>query len=214
MSAQVDTIFDESIEIARNTGDGIVRWKHAGDKSETRELCREIVTRLEPILVRYALPFEWSPAVRFSVPVSIPGLDGELREIILIGEMDLRVRDARGDVVVWDLKATRDNQYYRKVLGQLSFYALAVKALTGRFPVMTGLIQPMCDQRVLPVAVDEQAVREMSGRIVKTAHDIWAGRLLPKADDAGCLGAYGCPVQHACPKFKMGRPGRVSLAVA
>ncbi len=212
MAVHIDEIFDESIKIAKETGDGIVRWKGPGDKDETREFCRDLVTRLEPILVKYALPFVWDPAVRFSVPISVPYLDGQLREIILVGEMDLVVYDCDGRIAVWDLKATRDNAYYRKVLGQLAFYALAVKAMKGRFPVMTGLIQPMCDQPVLPVTVDRDAVAQMAGRITKTAQDIWAGRLAPKADSTGC--AY-CPVKHACSKFSSGRkPGRVSLAAA
>lgn len=212
MATQVDMIFDESIGIARDSGDGIVRWKGPNDKNETREFCRELVKRLEPILLKYAIPFEWQPAERFSVPLRIEDLNGSMREIILIGEMDLLVRDCRGRYAVWDLKATRDNGYYKKVLGQLAFYAIAVKAMKGQFPVMTGLIQPMCDQRVLPVTVDRDAVAQMAGRITKTARDIWAGKLAPKQDNTGC--AY-CPVKHACSKFSSGgKPGRASLAAA
>lgn len=212
MAAQVDAIFEESLGIAKDTGDGIVRWRSVNDREETLDFCRELVGRLEPILLKYAIPFEYQPAVRFSVPIMVPYLDGRLREIILIGEMDLLVRDCEGRYAVWDLKATRDNSYYRKVLGQLAFYSLAVKAMHGQFPAMTGLIQPMCDQRLLPVTVDHDAVAQMAGRITKTAQDIWAGRLAPKADNAGC--AY-CPVKHACPKFSFGgRPGRLSLTAA
>jgi hypothetical protein len=212
MAAQVDAIFEESAQIAKDTGDGIVRWKSLTDKGETLDFCRELVGRLEPILLRYAIPFEWQPAVRFSVPIMVPYLDGSMREVLLIGEMDLMVRDCEGRIAVWDLKATRDNNYYRKVLGQLAFYAIAVKVLKGQFPAMSGLIQPMCDTRVLPVTVNRDAVAQMAGRITKTAQDIWAGRLAPKADNAGC--AY-CPVKHACPKFSLGgRPGRLSLTAA
>jgi hypothetical protein len=212
MLAQVDALFEESLEIARETGDGIVRWKSTNDRDETREFCRELVTRLEPILAKYAIPFEWTPAVRFSVPIKIQDLGGHWREIILVGEMDLMVRDCEGRYAVWDLKATRDNAYYKKVLGQLAFYAIAVKAMHGKFPALTGLIQPMCDQRVLPVTVDQDAVAQMAGRITKTARDILAGHVAPKADNTGC--AY-CPVKHACPKFRsLGKPGRISLAAA
>jgi hypothetical protein len=214
MAAQIDAIFEESAQIAKDTGDGIVRWRNPSDKEETRLFCRELVVRLEPILARYALPFTWQPAIRFRVPISVPYLDGELRLINLVGEMDLMVEDSQGRIAVWDLKATKDNGYYRKVLGQLAFYALAVKAMKGRFPAMTGLIQPMCDERVKPVQVTDQAVREMAGRITALAHDIWAGRLAPKEDDAGCTGAYGCPVQHACSKFKLPPPGRLSLTAS
>lgn len=212
MAAQVDAIFEESLAIAKDTGDGIVRWKSTNDKAETRDFCRELVGRLEPILVKYALPFEWEPAVRFQVPILVEDLGGHAREIILVGEMDLLVRDSQGRFAIWDLKATRDNAYYKKVLGQLAFYALAVKAIHGQFPALTGLIQPMCDQRVLPVTIDRDAVAQMAGRITKTARDILAGHVAPKADNAGC--AY-CPVKHACPKFSFGgQPGRLSLSAA
>lgn len=210
MLAQVDAILDESEVIAKETKDGIVRWRGAGDKDKVREFCRTLVTRLEPILVKYALPFDWEPAKRFKVRLKIRDQHGQWREVDLVGEMDLLVRDSLGRFAVWDLKATENDQYYKKVLGQLAFYALAVRAMHGVFPVMTGLIQPMCKQQVLPVAVDDQAVREMAGRIEKVARDIWAGNLAPKADNAGC---GWCPVQHACPKFAK-RPGRVSLAAA
>ena len=36
MAAQVDAIFDESIQIARDTGDGILNWKSPTDRDETR----------------------------------------------------------------------------------------------------------------------------------------------------------------------------------
>lgn len=210
MLAQVDAILDESEVIARETKDGIVRWRGEGDKDKVRAFCRTLVTRLEPILETYALPFEWHPAVRFSEPVLVSDLQGRPREIRIHGEMDLLVRDSEGRFAVWDLKATENNQYYRKVQGQIAFYALAVRAMHGVFPVMTGLIQPMCTQRVLSVPVDDQAVREMAGRIEKVARDIWAGNLAPKAGNEGCS---FCPVVHACPKFAK-RPGRVSLAAA
>ena len=79
-AAQVDAIFDESEEIAASSGDGIVRWRHAADRAETREFCREAVTRLEDLLVRFVLPFDWHPAWRFSVPVKIH-YGAEMREV-------------------------------------------------------------------------------------------------------------------------------------
>jgi hypothetical protein len=211
MLAQVDALFEEAEVIARETGDGIVRWKNLEDKAATLEFCRELVTRLEPILVKYALPFEWEPAKRFQVPVRIQDLGGHWREITLVGEMDLLVRDSEGRLAVWDLKATRDNGYYKKVLGQLAFYAIACKAMYGQLPAMTGLFQPMCDQQVLPVTVDADAVAQMASRITKAARDILAGHVAPKAGNDGC--AY-CAVQHACPKFSFGRPGRMSMTAA
>jgi hypothetical protein len=211
MAARIDEIFTECTE---HSDEGFVHWKTPTDRAETREFCRELVTRLEPILARYALPFLYRPAVRFEQPVSVPYLDGSMREILLIGEMDLLVEDSKGRIAVWDLKGTRDNSYYKKVQGQLTFYAFAVKLKKNRYPAMTGLIQPMCDQQVLPlpVAVSPDALAQMAGRITKTAQDIWAGRLAPKDDRSDCTGPFGCPVQHACPAFKVGRTSRSPAA--
>jgi PD-(D/E)XK nuclease superfamily len=211
MRAQVDAIFEET---SKPSDEGMVKWKSATDRRDTLDFCRELVVRLEKILLRYALPFNYDPAIRFAVPITIPGLDGEPRELILHGEMDLLVEDRDGLIAVWDLKATKDNGYYKKVLGQLAFYAIAVLAMRGRLPAMTGLLQPMCDQQVLPVTITPQAVREMAARIERTAHNIWAGRTLPKVDDEGC---NWCEVQRLCPKFdkrQVVRSGRTALALA
>jgi hypothetical protein len=209
MLANVAVVFDEALGIARDTGDGYVKWKSATDRAEVLAFCTELVVRLEKILTVYALPFTWQPAVRFDVPVMVPDLRGDPREIRLVGEMDLLLTDNLQRTAIYDLKATKDDNYYQKVLGQLAFYAFAVRILTGSYPHSVGLIQPMCKQRVLPVEITETARREMAGRITRTAQDIWAGRTAPKKDDAGCS---WCPVQGVCPKFRhIARRGRVSV---
>ena len=213
MAAQVDAIFDESVEIARTSGDGVVRWRNADDREETRQFCRELVTRLEPLLAQYCLPYDWAQAYRFKVPVKVP-YGRELREITLVGEIDLLVFDKFGRVWIWDLKATKNNEYYRKVLGQLAFYAIAVKASAaeplGRWPVMAGLLQPMWDTPDLKVDImkdDGQAIREMASRIERVAGDIWAGRLDPKPNEW----CHWCEVKHACPLFAVPAGGQVLL---
>jgi len=213
MAAHVDELFEESVEKARATGDGVVRWRHADDRDETREFCRECVTRLEPLLVKYCLPFDWLPAWRFSVPLTIH-YGRELREITITGEIDLLVFDRFGRVWIWDLKATKDNEYYRKVLGQLAFYAIAIKASKegklGCWPVRAGLLQPMCDTPDLMVDImadGGQAIREMASRIERVAGDIWAGRLDPKPNDW----CPRCEVKHACPLFAVPAGGRLLL---
>ena len=204
MAAHVDEVFEESLAISRDSGDGIVKWKTKTDRAETLEFCRELVIRLEVIVTREVLPNAWLPAFRFAAPIKVPYLDGELREILLVGEMDLPVLMPSGLWRVWDLKATKNDAYYEKVLGQLAFYAIVQKILKGAWPEYCGLIQPMCTEQVLKVHVDEDARRQMAGRIIKTTQDIWAGRLAPKAGDEGC---GWCDVHNACPKFKV-RPGR------
>jgi hypothetical protein len=212
MAAQVDALFDESLEIAKSTGDGVVKWKHPGDRDETREFCRQCVTQLEPLLAKYCLPFDWSPGWRFKVPLKVH-YGQEIRQITLTGEIDLLVFDGQGRVWIWDLKATKNNEYYRKVLGQLAFYAIAVKASDadrlGQWPVMAGLLQPMCDTPDLRVDImkDGQAIREMASRIERVAGDIWAGRLDPKPTDW----CNRCEVINACPAFSPAQGSKISL---
>jgi hypothetical protein len=221
MAAQVDALFDEWIEIAKSSGDGIIKWRSATDQAEVREFCREAVTRLEELLVRFVLPFDWSPAWRFAVPVKIH-YGREVREITLVGETDLLVFDRYGRVFIWDLKATKDDSYWRKTLAQLAFYALAVKCdreegvpaadkKLGRWPYRAGLLQPMCTERYLTFdirAEHGQAIREMTGRIERVAADIWAGRLGPKPQEF----CNRCEVRHACPLFAPGPGGKVRMA--
>jgi hypothetical protein len=207
MREHLDEQFEGSIAEAKETGDGIVKWRSRTDKGEVWEFCRQLVEKLEPLLAEHVLPYDYHPAQRFEVPVEVHGLRGEPREILLIGERDLMVRKPSG-YSIWDLKATRDNEYYRKVLGQLTFYSWSGRLEFGEFPEITGLIQPMCDEPWLPVEVTRDALVQMAARIESAAKDMWAGRLAPKADNAGC---GWCPVQTACPKFKIPR-GRGALA--
>jgi hypothetical protein len=207
MARHIDEIFDESERTARETGDGIVKWRSPTDKGEVRDFCLQLVTRLEPILAEYCLPFGWTPAYRFDIPFEVHGI-----AVRLVGEIDLLVFDNRGRVAVWDLKATRNNEYWRKVVAQLVFYAIAVRASgaeqLGRWPAMAGLIQPMCDQRVLPVTITPAAIREMGARIERAASDILAGRLDPRPGDY----CQWCEVSHACPAWTVrGGRGRVSI---
>jgi PD-(D/E)XK nuclease superfamily len=206
MAAQVDAVFDEM----EANPEGVLKWKHANHRAETRAFCRELVVRLEELLVTFCLPFDWTPAWRFEVPVKVQ-YAGTVREILLVGEIDLIVFDREGGIVVLDLKATKDNQYYRKVLGQLTFYNLAVKLSRaprlGQWPSKSGLIQPMCDQRMLPVTVTPDAIREMAGRIERVARDIWEGRMPPKPGEF----CGSCECRQACPIFSAPVGGRALL---
>lgn len=216
MLAWVDEIFAQAEKDARESGDGVVKWKYAGDKADVLDLCRLAVTRLEPLLEKICLPYAWDPAVRFRVPLTIPGLDDEPRKIELVGEADLLVEYPPGmftegpAVVVWDLKATKDEGYWRKVKGQLVFYGIAVAAMRqGQFPYAAGLLQPLCEDQSPMFIFDPDDYAQMYSRIAKVAHDVWAGRILPKADNAGCK--Y-CEVRGSCPKWPKGR-GRVPLGL-
>ena len=80
--------------------------------------------------------------------------------------------------------------------------------MTGHWPEVSRLFQPMCPEPVLPFYFTAEHRREMFVTICQVAADIWAGNLAPKTDSAGC---DRCAVHHSCPKFATGR-GRVSSA--
>ena len=193
MAARIDMLIDEGIDDAKASGDGVVRWKHAHDRIQMAEFCTELVGRLEPLLDRHVLPYEFVSGKRFTAPLNAAGT-----RINLVGEMDLLVREPTG-YVVWDLKGTADPTYYRKVLGQLIFYDLATWCETGQKTRLTGLLQPMCPEPVIEHHVTDQDRRVMLARILRYVSDVKHHRQDCKDGTAGCS---WCEVNHACIRFR------------
>lgn len=190
-AAMADTETDEK---ARGN---IVRFRDSEDRNEVRKFCLELVSRLEPILAKHVVPYPHQCGKWFKIPLSLPDAEGNPRDILLTGEMDLIVDN--GGPVVWDLKGTADNQYWRKVVAQLIFYDLAVWISTSKKTRFVGLIQPMCDERLLPFEVTDADRSQMMLRIQRYAHDVWAGERSCTDDTAKC---HWCDVRHACSKFQ------------
>jgi hypothetical protein len=201
MADQITAMVERAQAEAKDEG-GIVRWRSPTDRAELHAFCTELVRRLEPILRERVLPYPHTVSTRFDVPIIIPDPAGTPTQIRLIGETDLTVNNQ--GVQVWDLKGTADDQYYRKVLGQLYFYDLAVLAARGEPTTLTGLIQPMCSTPVLEVTVGVHERGQILSRIVRLCHDIWTGDTTCKPDTAGCV---VCEVRHACPRYSLGLPG-------
>jgi len=150
MAAHVDEILDREEVVRKETGDGVVKWRDRGDKDRVRAWCKDCVTRLEPILAERILPYAYEPHSRFKVPLTIPGPGGTPRTLLLTGETDLRTWHAdKRPRSIDDLKATEDTGYWRKVTGQLVFYEIATWGMTGHWPDVSTLIQPMCPEPVL-----------------------------------------------------------------
>jgi hypothetical protein len=199
MPKMVDEYMESSEKEGLEHGDGVVKWRHKTDKSDVRKFCVELTKRLEPILSELVLPYDYEPAKRFKIPMTLPGIDGEPTEILMTGEYDLLVRNHEKNFHVWDLKATADNNYWKKTLGQLVFYDLATMALMGEAPTKTGLIQPMCDERVVEFSFTDDDRRAMLARIMAMMRSVWFKDHAPKSDSTGC---YFCPVRAACEKYK------------
>jgi hypothetical protein len=177
-----------------------VRWK--GDPREDRrkvqEFCTEVVSKLEPILLKWVTPFDFQPELRFETHIAVPYLDGRLVAVTLVGGIDIVVRLPSGEFVLFDLKATRQDSYIAKTLGQGIFYSLAWKHYWGVHPVRFGFIAPALDERLIWCDISEDDYTTMRSRIMKFATGMWSGEWSPKFDNEGC---DFCEVRHACDKF-------------
>lgn len=202
MVAHVVMIMDEIERQVIEEGDGVVRWKHRQDRENVRAFCTVCADRLEKFLTKFVLPYEYQPAVRFKTPMMISPLTagGPPVKILLNGEMDLLVREpSTGHYGVWDLKVTKDDQYWRKTKAQLAFYDVTCECMFGQPLTLAGLIQPMVEsQQFMSWQPTEHDRAEMHTRIERTAHDILRQDYSPKADSTGC--GY-CEVRHACVKY-------------
>lgn len=204
----VDVLLDKEEATARETGDGIVKWRHLDDKAKVRDWCRELLTRLEPILWAKVIPYDYQPAVRFKAELQVPWQGGK-RLVILNGEMDLLVRLPSMRRVIIDLKGTEDNGYWRKVKAQLIFYEVADFLLNGDWAVGSGLVQPMCKQPDLWWAHTDDQRREMLQIIVRVAEEIWRDEH-PPSPGSHC---HNCNVKAACPVYALpAGGGRVSFS--
>lgn len=197
MLSMVDQHMDLAIEASEKSGS--IKWRNKNDKAGIKSFCKDVVVQLQPILEARVLPYNYEPAVRFYSPIRIRRPSGEAEEIILRGEFDLLVQDPEdGKYIVWDLKTTKDNDYWKKTLGQLVFYDLVIISMFGQPPKKTGLIQPACDEQIKEFFFTKEDRADMWARITAMMESEWAGDHRPKSDSIGCS---WCEVSHACPKF-------------
>ena len=198
MLAALDAIVGGIEQEIADTPGQTIRWKGATDRDEQLAAAALLLERLEPLLAQHVLPYEFQPAFTFKIPLEIPDPSGAVSVIRLIGEMDILVRQAPHRWAILDLKATRNGDYWRKTIGQLTFYALARKIAFGGHTVNAGLLQPLCAHQTVFITPDAAAERELFAQVVQFAHGVWTDQL-PITGDAGAC--YFCPVKHACPKF-------------
>lgn len=183
---------------------GLMKWKHDKDQELVSADCKEAVEKIEPILIAEVLPNEWEVDFRFQAPLGIPDIDDSIAYITLSGAMDILVRTPEGKFRVWDVKMTRDNSYWKKTVGQLSFYDLAVFALFEQDTDAVGLFQPMCTEEVLRYDLDDSKRSVIMQQVIGMAHDIWLGDDTPTMDMSRCS---FCDTKHACTRFAPTRVG-------
>jgi hypothetical protein len=177
----------------------VVIFKHEKDWDEIYQDCIEAVTNIEPLLVQHVLPNDYMVDFRFRAPLGIPNAQDELEYIQLVGAMDIITRSPEGEWAVWDVKHTRDKNYWRKTVGQLGFYDLAVFAMFEADAKTVGLLQPLCPEPFLPYSLDDTRRSQLLQRVIAMAQDIWAGVDTPNGSPSACS---FCDVKFACSKFK------------
>lgn len=200
MAASIQEVMDREEQSAKDTGDGIVKWKNRADRDEVRYFCIDLVKKLEPILYELVVPHQFEPSKRFKAPLTVPNHLNEPTEIFLVGEMDiLSYIEAPNPWWVYDLKATKNDSYWRSTIGQLVFYDIACYLMFSSYTERVGLIQPMCKQPVVTIQVTNQQRVEMMQRILSMCRQIWNEDFKLAEDTRPC---FMCAVKPSCSRFK------------
>jgi PD-(D/E)XK nuclease superfamily len=180
-----------------------IKWKGdpVQDRRNVEATVREGLERLEPILRKYVLPYEYQPELRFRTTIGVPYLDGQTVAVDLIGGMDILVKDDKEDFEIIDLKMTRNEAYVRgKTLGQLPFYGISLRAYLGLpadQPKRLTFITPLTEQQRHPVTATAEDYTVMMSRIVQYCHGVWKNEWEPTTKDV----CHFCEVKHACDRF-------------
>lgn len=201
MPGMVADIMDREEGLIRDSADGILKWRDSEDRARVESDCKEAVKAIEPALVKYVLPYEYQVDYRFRTSLWVPNpIDpGEMMEMFLIGAMDILVHNPLADWwAVFDVKMTRDDSYWKKTQGQMTFYDLQIELERGQPARAAALFQPLCTTQVKTIPMDEMRRMEMRSRIM-TMVDSIIREDMPTTTNAKLCGY--CDYKHACPKF-------------
>jgi hypothetical protein len=204
MPGMVSEIMDRERELINEGDSGVMVWKNKGDRAEVEKQCIEAVTKIEPALLKFVVPYEYMADFRFKAPLRLPHPAGGTELVVLNGYMDIIVKDDKGRFWVWDVKHTRDSSYWKKTAGQIGFYDLAVEIMFGQPTIRSGLLQPLALPIVKPIPTDADARSVTMSRIASMATDVWMGNKEPRRDNKEC---GFCQVKHACSKWQPTKSG-------
>lgn len=198
MPSMVTDVIERELGEASDEGE-TVGWKNRTDREDVTKQCIAAVTRIQPALEQYVLPFEWQVDFGFKTPVML-GAPWGMERVILNGFMDIIVFDpATESWRIYDVKHTANKDYWRGSFGQLVFYGYENQIRTGKLPVEVGFFQPLVAESVKRFAITDAHVNSLAGRIQSMAWELWADETPPRLDNKVC---YNCEVKHACVKFK------------
>lgn len=187
-------------------------WKNDKDRDSIIEDCQTAVRNIEPDLNRLVLPYEYDVDFGFKAPIMAPHPAGDMSQILLVGYMDIIVRDPDPDEPKWyvyDVKHTKDEYYWKKTRGQLSFYDLSVDIMFGQPTAGVGLLQPLCKEKTKMFTLQDEDRDILQKHVLDMAHDIWVNDVDPNAPISACK---FCNVKHACSRFNpVNKGNRVNL---
>jgi hypothetical protein len=190
-----------------------LRWKDDSDRDSIIRDCQKAVERIEPDLNELVLPYEYDVDFSFKAPMMVPHPSGEMAQILLIGFMDIIVRrpatlDLPPRWAVYDVKHTKDDYYWKKTRGQLSFYDLAVDVMFESQTFEVGLLQPLCKESKKMFTLEEQDRTILETHVLSMVDDIWRQNFEPDAPLSACT---FCNVKHACSRFTPKNGKRMEL---
>lgn len=201
MASMVDEYFQR---YAFDDPEYVIKWRGPNDPFIAKNTVRDAVRQLEPLLREHVLPHEYQPELSFNVPIDVPAPwgEGKFVTVELVGGIDVVVRRGAGKrraFDLWDLKVTANDDYYRKVLGQLKFYGLVMETLTGQPPERVGLLQPLAKDKAPTYHFTDADRLEMVQRVTRMVHGMIAKEWDPKVQpDDECK---WCSARGACPLF-------------
>lgn len=197
MPEMVESIVKREQENIENAGKQL-RWKDPADRDSIIKECQTAVTKIEPSLERLVLPYDFDVDFGFKAPMTIPNPAGGKTDLLLIGYKDIIVRQKPDVWAVYDVKHTKDDYYWKKTRGQLSFYDLAVDVMFGVPTVEVGLLQPLCKEteRIFHLTDEDRAI--LLSHVQNMADDIFLKNFEPDAPVSACM---FCNVKHACSRF-------------
>lgn len=198
---QVKIIEGRDDDPSKKVEPGIVKWRDPGDRDRVLRDCEEAAEKIEPLLFEHVLPYRFKADFKVQAQLEIPSPFGADRfEMIdLFGYIDILVKDDFDRLWVFDVKHTKDDGYWRKTIGQLTFYDLALLSMLGEKTAGTALFQPLCKKPTHPHQVDDQARVELLQRIVNYSHSRMREDFTPRDDRKEC---GFCEYKHACVLYK------------
>lgn len=190
----------DKVEAASKAKGNFVSWKSATDKDEIIQDCILAVTRLQPTLEKYVLPFEYTADYAFQSPVTVEVTGHGEAQMMLNGYMDILVKQSEDTYFIFDVKHTKNKYYWKSTIGQLAFYDTALRLAEGHYSRYSALLQPLVeDEPIKSFDIGNDDRMKMMQSIANYAEDVMNEDYAPTKNTSMCS---MCDVKNSCIRFK------------